>query len=72
MRQINIYFLTGTLGMLFTSIFHIILGTFTSEETAASTGWILYPVFAGFLIVGTKVMMQKKELRVPAYDDQEH
>ncbi len=61
MRQINPLFLIGTLGMLFTSMGHILMATFTSEEAAASTFGIFYPVFAGFLIAGTLVMMKRKQ-----------
>lgn len=61
MRQINPFFLIGTLGMLFTSMFHILMAAFTSEEVAASSFWMLYPVFAGFLIAGTLVMMKSKQ-----------
>ena len=61
MKQINPFFLIGTLGMLFTSLFHIIMAALTSEEAASSDFWILYPVFAGFLIVGTVVMMKRKQ-----------
>ena len=61
MRQINPLFLTGTLGMLFTSMFHILMAAITSEEATASSFWILYPVFAGFLVVGTMVMMKRKQ-----------
>ena len=61
MRQINPLFLIGTRGMLFTSMFHILMGAFTSEEAAASAFWILYPVFAGVLVAGTMVMMKRKQ-----------
>ncbi|NJW51891.1 hypothetical protein [Salinimicrobium oceani] len=60
MKQINPFFLIGTLGMLFSSMLHIILAAFTSEEVAASALWIMYPIFAGFLIAGTVVMMKRK------------
>ncbi|WP_324721777.1 hypothetical protein [Salinimicrobium sp. HB62] len=61
MRQINPLFLTGTLGMLFTSMFHILMAAMTSEETAAAAFWMLYPVFAVVLIAGTLVMMKRKQ-----------
>ena len=61
MKQINPFFLTGTLGMLFTSLFHILMAALTSEEAASSNFWALYPFFAGFLIVGTVVMMKRKQ-----------
>jgi hypothetical protein len=60
MKQINTFFIIGTLGMLFSSMLHIILATYTSEEVAASALWVLYPIFAGFLIAGTVVMMKRK------------
>ncbi|MHA6279743.1 hypothetical protein ACXYMT_06140 [Salinimicrobium sp. CAU 1759] len=61
MRQINPLFLTGTLGMLFTSMFHIVMAAIISEEATASAFWMLYPVFAGILIAGTFVMMKRKQ-----------
>ena len=61
MKQINPFFLVGTLGMLFTSVLHIILAAITSEEAASSNFWVLYPVFAGFLVAGTIVMMKRKQ-----------
>ena len=60
MRQINPLFLIGTLGMLFTSMFHILMAAITSEEAASSSFWVLYPVFAGFLVAGTVIMMKRK------------
>lgn len=61
MRQINLFFLIGTLGMLFTSLLHILMAVITSEETVAASGfWMMYPVFAGFLIAGTVIMMKRK------------
>ncbi|MCC8358309.1 hypothetical protein [Salinimicrobium sediminilitoris] len=61
MRQINLFFLIGTLGMLFTSMLHVLMAAITSEEAAASNLEMLYPVFAIFLIVGTWVMMKRKQ-----------
>ena len=61
MNRINSIFLTGTLGMLFTSVFHILMAAFTSEEAASSAFWVMYPVFAGFLVAGTIVMMKRKQ-----------
>lgn len=61
MRRINPFFLTGTIGMLFTSMAHILMAAFTSEEAAASSFWVMYPVFAGFLVAGTAIMMKRKD-----------
>jgi hypothetical protein len=61
MRQINPFFLIGTLGMLLTSMLHILLAVILSEEGVNSSFSILYPVFLGFLIVGTGVMIKKKK-----------
>lgn len=61
MNRINSVFLIGTLGMLFTSMFHILMAAFSSEEAAASAFWMLYPIFAGFLVAGTLVMMKRKQ-----------
>lgn len=60
MRQINLFFLIGTLGMLFTSMLHVLMAAITSEEVAASNLEMLYPFFAIFLVVGTWVMIIRK------------
>lgn len=59
MRQLNPFFLIGTLGMLFTAMFHILVAVIISEEATASFS-IMYPVFIGFLIAGTVIMIKKK------------
>lgn len=46
--------------MLFTSVLHIFMGVLISEEAAASSFWVMYPIFAGFLISGTFIMMKRK------------
>lgn len=61
MRQINPFFLIGTIGILFTSMLHIVIGAITSEEAAASAFWVLYPAFSGFLLAGTYIMMKRKD-----------
>lgn len=61
MSQINPFFLIGTVGMLVASLLHILMAAFTSEESASATFWVLYPVFAGFLITGTIIMMKRKQ-----------
>ncbi len=60
MNRINPFFLIGTTGMLISSVLHIFMAAITSEEIASTTYWILYPVFLGFLIVGTIIMMNRK------------
>ena len=60
MNQINPFFLTGTFGMLITSVLHILMAAITSEEAASDSFWVLYPVFAGFLVAGTVIMMKRK------------
>lgn len=60
MRQLNPYFLIGTLGMLFTAMLHILVAAILSEAATASYT-VLYPIFIGFLILGTIVMIRKKE-----------
>lgn len=60
MRQLNPFFLIGTLGILFTAMFHVVVGAIFSPD--ATTSWsLLYPVFMGFLIIGTAVMIKKKK-----------
>lgn len=61
MHKINPFFLTGTIGMLLTSMLHIFMAAVTSEEAASSTFWMLYPLFCGFLIAGTMIMMKRKQ-----------
>lgn len=59
MNKINPFFHIGTVGMLFTAIFHILMATFS--EGAHASFSIMYPVFIGFLIVGTSIMIKKKK-----------
>ena len=62
MNKINPFFLIGTIGMLITSMLHILMAAITSQEAAAASGfWVMYPVFAGFLISGTVIMMKRKD-----------
>lgn len=61
MRQLNPFFLIGTLGMLFTAMFHVLMAAILSEEGVAGSYSMLYPVFTLFLIVGTIVMIRRKK-----------
>ena len=61
MRQLNPFFLIGTLGMLFTAMSHVLMGAIWSEEVAAGAFSFLYPVFLVFLLVGTAVMIRRKK-----------
>lgn len=58
MKKINLYFLIGTLGMLFTAMANILLVAFLPETTFSFS--FLYPVFTLFLIFGTVVMIRRK------------
>lgn len=61
MHQINPVFLIGTIGMLLTSLFHIVVAAVTSEETVYSSNlWMLYPVFCAFLLLGAAFMAKRK------------
>ena len=62
MRQLNPFFLIGTLGMLFTAMLHILLAAILTEEGVANFYSLLYPVFSVFLIVGTSVMIRRKKV----------
>ena len=59
MKKINPFFLVGTLGILFTAMANILLQAFLPGAEASFS--ILYPVFAFILIIGTAVMIKKKE-----------
>ncbi|MGB7785545.1 MAG: hypothetical protein WBL27_05540 [Salinimicrobium sp.] len=60
MRQLNPFFLIGTLGMLFTAMFHVLMAAILTEEKVGGSFSFLYPVFIGFLILGTAVMIKRK------------
>ena len=59
MKKINPYFLTGMLGILLTSILQILESAFLNDGTASFS--FLYPVFIIFLLIGTAVMIKKKQ-----------
>ncbi|MEG9329105.1 hypothetical protein V6B16_14270 [Salinimicrobium catena] len=58
MTRKNPYFLIGTLGMLMTSIFNILLETIVAEGSFISSFSLLYPVFIAFLLVGAGNMVR--------------
>ena len=60
MRKLNPFFVIGTLGMLITSIFNILMEALISDIGAWNSASALYPVFLGFLIIGTAIMMKRK------------
>lgn len=60
MNKINPYFITGSIGILMTSILQIGRQFFLDNPSGASFS-ILYPIFLGFLIIGTYVMIKKKK-----------
>ena len=59
MKKINPYFIIGMLGILLTSILQIIETSVLRDATASFS--FLYPVFIIFLLVGTAVMIKKKQ-----------
>ncbi len=60
MRKLNPFFVIGTLGMLITSIFNILMAAIIPEIEAYNSASALYPVFLGFLLIGTAIMMKRK------------
>ena len=60
MSKINPFFLIGTIGMLVTSVSHILLAELISPEAAASSFWVLYPICLFLLIIGTVIMSKRK------------
>ncbi|WP_029038345.1 hypothetical protein [Salinimicrobium xinjiangense] len=62
MKKINPFFIIGTLGMLLTSMLHILMAAITSEEAASASFWMLYPGFLAFLILGTVIMAKRERL----------
>ena len=60
MKKINPYFLIGMLGILLTSILQILEAAVLNDATASFS--FLYPVFIVLLLVGTAVMIKKKQM----------
>ena len=60
MNKINPYFITGSIGILMTSILQIGRNYFLNHPSGVSFS-ILYPIFLGFLIIGTWIMIKKKK-----------
>lgn len=59
MNKINMFFLAGTLGILFTAMANILLQAIAPD--AALSFSIFYPFFALILVFGTGVMIKKKD-----------
>ena len=50
----------GTLGMLATASLHVLLAFLLSEEFIQASSSIMYPVFIVFLVIGTWIMIKRK------------
>ena len=60
MHQINPFFMIGMVGMLATSILQILLALFLTEKSIQTSSSIMYPVFIVFLLLGTWIMIKRK------------
>jgi len=61
MKKNNPLFLIGTLGMLMTSIFNILLDVIVSDGSAIFSFSVLYPVFIVFLLLGAAGMVKNNK-----------
>ena len=61
MTKRNPYFLIGTLGMLMTAVFNILLESIMTEGSFISSFSILYPVFIAFLLIGAAGMVKNSD-----------
>lgn len=65
MKKNNSLFLIGTLGMLTTAIFNILLDVIVSDGSAIFSFSILYPVFIVFLLLGAAGMVRNNKSGEP-------
>jgi len=59
MKNANPLFLVGTLGMLMTSVFNIVLNALVAKESIFFSFSLLYPVFIVFLLLGASGMVKR-------------
>ncbi len=61
MEKINAFFMIGTIGMVTTSSLDIFMSALLSSELVHTISAFLYPVFIVFLLIGTGIMIKRKQ-----------
>lgn len=51
MKALNPFFITGTVGVVVTAIFHVVIVLVLSIPAAHTTFFVLYPMFISFLAI---------------------
>ncbi|MCC8409933.1 hypothetical protein LJ707_13425 [Mucilaginibacter sp. UR6-1] len=52
MKALNPFFIIGTVGVIVTAIFHVVIALVLSIPAAHTTFFVLYPMFISFLAIG--------------------
>ena len=59
MKKFHPFFIIGTVGMIVTSILHMLLALGLSVHSAHSTFYVIYPTFIAFLAIGFGLTFKK-------------
>ncbi len=52
MKNMNPFFVIGSVGMILTALLHMVFALIIGMPAVNSTMWILYPTFAAFMVIG--------------------
>lgn len=65
MKHLNPFFITGSLGIVLTAILHMVFALLLDLPMVHRGIWVLYPAFAGFMIIGLGQLlkMQRKPVK---------
>lgn len=64
MKKYNPFFTIGTVGLLVTATLHIFMATILKSALNHSIFFALYPMFASFLFIGFKQILNNHKLKV--------
>lgn len=60
MKGAHPFFVIGTVGMIITSVMHMLFSLVISGSFSHQSFYVIYPVFCAFLISGTALMVKKQ------------
>jgi hypothetical protein len=73
MKNLNPFFVIGTIGMIVISGLHIFLATLLSDPSVHYTFFVAYPVFIGFMAIGFAEMKnEEKKLALIRVNSRQH
>ena len=68
MKNLNAFFVIGTVGMIVTAILHMMLTVVISDASLQSAFFVIYPTFITFLVIGTRQMVREQK---PAIENEQ-